>query len=501
MTKPSADLTRPLWRYAAGTTIAHIIAIAEVTLVVAALGRQTRGAVHEMFEGRPAGIVAVVVLLAIAAVAVGSVLNFLPSLRWYTAGQEPTPAQRNAAIQIPRRQTLLLQTVWVLGAGATLAANRDAAVEVALLIVPAVFFGCTAAILTSLLLTMRTVRPITAAAVPAHSVHDTAPGVMVRLLFVWVLISALPSLGIALLLLARRNGWIIPPTTPIEGPVMILLAVAVAWGLRAMVLVSRSISDPVRDVVDAMADVGRGELGHTVPVYEQSEIGRLQTGFNRMVAGLRERERIRDLFGRHVGEDVVRLLVDRDTSMYRDVREVAVLFIDLTGSTRLATQRPPDEVADILSAFFRTVVAAVDRHHGFINKFQGDAALAVFGVPVPNAHAAADALAAARDLGAGMHSHSELDFGMGVSAGPVFAGLVGAAKRFEYTVIGDAVNEAARLADRAKERPARVLCSAAAYAGADADEQHRWECAGSEVLRGRAVPTDMYTPVRGELSR
>ena len=99
------------------------------------------------------------VITGILAVAVGSALNFLPSLRWYAAGQEPTPQQREAAMHIPRRQTLLLATVWALSAVAVLVANRTAAVEVALLIVPAVFFGATAAILTSLLLTVRTLRP------------------------------------------------------------------------------------------------------------------------------------------------------------------------------------------------------------------------------------------------------------------------------------------------------------------------------------------------------
>ena len=153
---------------------------------------------------------------------------------------------------------------------------------------------------------MRTLRPITAAAVPAEASRDTAPGVMTRLLSVWVLISALPSLGIALLILARTQGWMIDRSTSVEIPVLVLLAVAVMWGLRAMILVSQSISDPVRDVVDAMADVERGNLGHTVAVYERSEIGRLQSGFNRMVTGLQERDRLRDLFGRHVGDDVVR---------------------------------------------------------------------------------------------------------------------------------------------------------------------------------------------------
>lgn len=87
-----------------------------------------------------------------------------------------------------------------------------------------------------------------------------------------------------------------------------------------------------------------------------------------------------------------------------------------------------------------------------------------------------------------------MDFGIGVSAGPVFAGNIGAETRDEYTVIGDAVNEAARLADRAKETPGRVLCAEPALARADDDERSRWTAQTCAVLRGRSAPTAMSTP-------
>ncbi len=76
----------------------------------------------------------------------------------------------------------------------------------------------------------------------------------------------------------------------------------------------------------------------------------------------------------------------------------------------------------------------------------------------------------------------------------MFAGFVGALNRFEYTVIGDAVNESARLADRAKQEPGRVLCSAAALHDADTDEREHWVPTTSEVLRGRSAPTEMFAP-------
>ncbi len=190
---------------------------------------------------------------------------------------------------------------------------------------------------------------------------------------------------------------------------------------------------------------------------------------------------------------MVRRAVDGNESLSGDERNVAILFIDLVGSTQLAATREPHEVAEVLNDFFRIVVAEVDRRDGLVNKFQGDAVLAVFGAPLRIDDPASAALATARALGSEMR-RLPVDFGIGVSAGPVFAGNIGAENRYEYTVVGDAVNEAARLADRAKEFDGRVLCSGAALARAEATERECWASCGSEVLRGRSEPTEISAP-------
>jgi adenylate cyclase len=174
--------------------------------------------------------------------------------------------------------------------------------------------------------------------------------------------------------------------------------------------------------------------------------------------GLRERDRLPDLFGRHVGEEVVRRAVQENESLSGDERVVAVLFVDLVGSTQLSAAREPHEVAEILNDFFRIVVAAVDNRHGLINKFQGDAALAIFGAPLRADDPASAALATARALGEALR-RLPVDFGIGVSAGPVFAGTIGAENRYEYTVVGDAVNEAARRNAHSGARKAPKCCA------------------------------------------
>jgi adenylate cyclase len=161
----------------------------------------------------------------------------------------------------------------------------------------------------------------------------------------------------------------------------------------------------------------------------------------------------------------------------------------------LATTREPHEVAAVLNDFFQIVVNEVDARKGLINKFQGDAALAVFGAPLRTDDPASAALATARALAAELR-RLNVDFGIGVSAGPVFAGNIGAENRYEYTVVGDAVNEAARLADRAKDFDGRVLCSAEAIDRADDAERRLWAAQGSEMLRGRSRVTQISAPTR-----
>jgi adenylate cyclase len=244
-----------------------------------------------------------------------------------------------------------------------------------------------------------------------------------------------------------------------------------------------------------MAEVQAGRTDTQLEVYDGSEVGLLQAGFNEMVAGLREREQLRDLFGRQVGEDVARAALERGTELGGETRDVGVLFIDLVGSTQLAANRPPHEVVDLLNAFFRVVVSVVAGHGGYVNKFEGDAALCVFGAPLPRPDPAGDALAAARELRDRLWAElPHCDMGIGVSFGTAVAGNIGAAERFEYTVIGDPVNEASRLTELAKRHPGRLLASGAALDAARDGEGGRWDGADQVVLRGREDPTRLAAP-------
>ena len=482
-------------QYGLDLAAAYIFAVIDACAILIPLRGHTGAVENADFAEKNTGTVVLLVVFGILFVAVGGVVSIAPTLRWYVAGDEPTPAQRDGAVKLAGRQSAILATAWAVSGIVLLALNWERGWALLAPIALGVVLGGAAAGGTGLLLAQHTLRPIMGAATRGSEPRLKAPGVFARLVLLWFLCAAFPIGVIATVVVLHSNGWLIQKSASLDVPVLVVALAAVILGLPIMILTSRSIADPVNEVVDAMAQVEHGHIGTSIGVYERSQIGRLQTGFNRMVAGLAERDRLRDLFGRHVGTDVAHRAIEEGASLSGDVVEAAVLFIDLVGSTNLAESLPPQEVAAVLNDFFRIVVDAVDAHQGLINKFEGDAALAVFGAPLPTNDPASAGLATARTLGNQLRQLPVVDFGIGVSAGRVFAGNVGAENRYEYTVIGDAVNEAARLADLAKTSDGRILCSGAAIDRADEAERERWAERYSTVLRGRSEATHVWAMI------
>ncbi|MGH3560767.1 MAG: adenylate/guanylate cyclase domain-containing protein, partial [Mycobacterium sp.] len=261
-----------------------------------------------------------------------------------------------------------------------------------------------------------------------------APGIMGRTMTVWLLSSGVPLLGIALaafLVLMLRNL-----TLTQFGVAVLMVAIAtLIFGFLLMWILSWLIATPVRMVRSALKRVEQGDLRGDLVVFDGTELGELQSGFNAMVNGLRERERVRDLFGRHVGREVAAAAERERPQLGGEERHVAVVFVDIIGSTQVVTSRPATEVVQLLNRFFAVIVDEVDRHYGLVNKFEGDAVLAVFGAPNKLDHPEDEALAAARAIADRLDSEvPRCRAGIGVAAGQVVAGNVGAKERFEYTV-------------------------------------------------------------------
>ncbi|TFV54209.1 adenylate/guanylate cyclase domain-containing protein [Mycobacterium sp. PS03-16] len=418
------------------------------------------------------------------------------SLRWAIEERTPTRTDQYNVFLAPWRVAKMLLLFWGVGTAllTLLYGLQDSAFIPRFLF--AVGFPGIVVATACYLITEFSLRPIAAQALEAgRPPRRLAHGVMGRTMTVWLLGSGVPVLGILLLALfslSLRNL----STTQFAVAVMIIAVVALTFGLILMWLLSWIIATPVRVVRSALKAVEGGDFDCQLVVFDGTELGELQRGFNSMVHGLRERERVRDLFGRHVGRDVALAAEKQQIELGGEERHAAVVFVDIIGSTQLVTSRPAVEVVELLNRFFAVIVEEVDRHHGLVNKFEGDAVLAVFGAPVALDNAEDEALSAARAIARRLRDEvPECQAGIGVAAGEVVAGNVGAKERFEYTVIGEPVNEAARLCELAKEFDARLVASSAALDRATDGEQQHWSRGETVTLRGHDEPTRLALPV------
>jgi adenylate cyclase len=417
------------------------------------------------------------------------------ALAWLIENREPTEHEHRLTLGLPTFTAVLTASAWVTGGLVCGILNLEHGFETAALITTAIWLGGDTTAALGYLITERIMRPITARALAARQPERTyAPSVRDRLLFAWSLGTAVPVmsvLAVGIVGLTKTNV----DSDAVAAACVFLGSFALAVGLLATLIVARAITDPLNAMGDAVERVREGELDVELLIDDASEVGRLQAGFNRMAEGLRERERIRDIFGRQVGHDVARAALRDGARLGGEEREIGALFVDLTGSTSMSLAMPPTEVVRLLNKFFRVVIEAIESEGGLVNKFEGDAALGVFGAPIESPDPAGAALRAARKLCQRLEREvPEIGFGIGVSAGKAVAGNVGAEQRFEYTVIGDPVNEAARLSELAKERSARLIASDAALDRASSGECEEWEVGERTVLRGRLEATGLASP-------
>ncbi len=414
---------------------------------------------------------------------------------WIVERREPTHAEHKLTLRLATRSALFGLIAWFAGGIGAFTFTLEYSFGFAIVVMLVVWLAGETTTALVYLLYERTLRPLTALALAVRQPERLeAPGIRDRLLYAWSLGTAVPVFGAVMVGIVGLTKDNVEPDQ-IATAVVFLGGVALAVGLTATMIAARAISDPVSAVRKALDRVAAGELQTQVLIDDASEVGQLQAGFNRMAEGLREREQIRDLFGRQVGHEVAREALREGTRLGGEEREIGALFVDLSGSTSLSLAMPPTEVVAVLNRFFRVVIEVVESEGGLVNKFEGDAALCVFGAPVECEDPAGQALRAARRLADRLDRQlPEIGFGIGVSAGRAVAGNVGSESRFEYTVIGDAVNEAARLCDLAKQRAENVIASESALHRAAGDEGESWSVTDRTVLRGRLEATGLAIP-------
>ena len=419
----------------------------------------------------------------------------VPIARWLRDGRPAGQEERLRVLRYPLNWATWSALPWAGGALAvalvTLELGRANAIAAAATFV---LGGATACALQYLVVE-RIMRPVTARALaggPPPLVR--APGVGARLTMTWTLMTGVPLLGVLAIVVADLAGANLDRGRA-GGAMLFLALVALTVGLLAMLVAARSVADPLGAVGRALQRIEQGRFDARVPVDDGSEVGRLQAGFNRMAHGLQERERLRDAFGAFVDPSLTERVLEEGTDLAGEEVELSVMFIDVRGFTAFAERAEAQEVVARLNDLYGLIVPIILGHGGHASKFIGDGLLAVFGAPERLDRHAERAVACAREIAAAVRDRyqGDLGVGIGVNSGRVVAGTIGGGGRLDFTVIGDAVNTAARVEAATRQTGDDLLITEATL-GLLASAQDGWEPRPPVRLKGKTRAVALYAP-------
>jgi len=299
----------------------------------------------------------------------------------------------------------------------------------------------------------------------------------------------------------------------------ILQTTLIIFGGAALVIgflslaIARHVRKPLVRIIDATAAVERGELNTRLNSQRKDEFGLMSRHFDYMVAGLQEREFLRDAFGRYVSKDVANLLLAQreQPNLSGEERMVTVLFSDLRDYSIFCEHLPPAKMVGMLNQYLTAMNTLIDQHHGCVIEFMGDAILAVFGAPYYQADHPEQAVRCAiamqtqlqilnrewRQAGLTQswtgHSGEDVNARIGIHYGAVIAGTLGSPTRMKYTVIGDTVNVAARLEALNKELGTHILIGGEVYRHLSSDIASQLVDLGEFRVKGHEFPIHVYT--------
>jgi len=287
---------------------------------------------------------------------------------------------------------------------------------------------------------------------------------------VWAISASIcPIASLLLLVLAPRS-----PATNAAWLAVFVGVVGIAFGIFTALMMSRLVANPIDQLRAAADAVSRGNL--TVDLgragaQRADEFGRLLSEFDQMVRELRDKEKLRQTFGLHVGRRAAERILARDPGLSGVEEEITVMFVDMRSWTARASSSPPAEIVEIMNDFFRVSVRAVEEEHrGMVNKYLGDGFMAIFGAGDSGSNHARDAVSAGceilravdglnDDLGA--KNRAPIQIGIGIHSGPAIVGSVGSPQRLEFTAIGNTVNVASRIQGLTKTLGKPLLVTAA----------------------------------------
>lgn len=264
------------------------------------------------------------------------------------------------------------------------------------------------------------------------------------------------------LAIQQNNGIEVHKGMLIMAGVFVLISLGITIGLALL------ITQPLKELTVQAQKIQNGEYNSRSTFVSNDEMGMLADSFNDMAASLAEKEFMRTTFGKIVDPSVRDYLMSGNVSLGGESRDVSVLFCDIRSFTAMSERMQAEEVVLLLNEYFTALSKCITDNHGIVNKYIGDAIMAIFGAPVQSVNHAYDAFRASQDMRAALvklneefvkKGRPELSFGIGIHSGLVLAGNIGAQNRMEYTVIGDTVNTASRIESLCKTYHTDLLIS------------------------------------------
>jgi class 3 adenylate cyclase len=310
----------------------------------------------------------------------------------------------------------------------------------------------------------------------------------------WKLLGALPIISVVTGVVA--SGLANDGTSSLNElglDVIVAIGIAFTVSLEMTILITKSVTGPINDLVEATRRVRGGDLEARVPVTSGDEMGVLAGSFNEMMRGLSEREALRQAFGSYVDRDVAERILHEGELLEGQEREVTVMFIDVRDFTPFAERSSARETVSFLNDFFETVVPVITSCGGHANKFLGDGLLCVFGAPERLSDHADRALDSARKVTATVDERfgGDVRIGIGLNSGPVVVGSVGGGGRLEFSVIGDPVNVAARVESVTSETGDTILITEATRCLLESFDGEL-DPRGAIELKGKSEPVPLY---------
>lgn len=304
--------------------------------------------------------------------------------------------------------------------------------------------------------------------------------------------------GPAVIAQASEN-IILEPARYVKREAFFVTGLVLSAAVFFVFLFSISLTSPIERLVDVTRQVATGNFDVQSNVKSHDEVGELADSFDTMVSGLRERDKMKNVLNKFHGSSVTESLMQGDLALGGTKKRVTVFFSDIRDFTKFSEGHTPEEVVEMLNEYFEIMVGIVTKNHGVVDKFVGDAMMAIWGAPNTTGEDEVYALKACLEMRSALDKLNEsrlargqtaIKIGMGLNSGDAISGTIGSSERMEYTVIGDTVNTASRIESSTKAFGTDLLISGETLESVG--KKFVTDFAGAAEVKGKAEPLKMY---------